>query len=108
MSSRLKILACGQVERIGNILDETQVQILDIVTQKCYNVFCHLVGEPDDGDTYEIKVCRVDYRDDILDICRMDSSGGVLKGDEFSYKYIDDELGSEIIDFMLNHFIVPF
>ena len=57
MSDRLKIMACGAVERIeDNILDEMQVQVFDTITKKSYNVDCNLVGEPENGDSYEISV----------------------------------------------------
>jgi len=110
MSRRLKILACG-VERLdNNILDELQIQVLDTITKKRYNIFCHLVGEPDDGDTYEINICNVPIADidKAIDTCRMDSSGGLFMDEDFSYAEIDDELGSEIIELITDYFIVPF
>lgn len=110
MPNRLKILACG-VERLDdNILDELQVQVLDTITKKRYNILCHLVGEPDDGDTYEINICNVPIADidKAIDTCIIDSSGGILRGDEFKCNEIDDELGSEIIDLVITYFIVPF
>lgn len=111
MSKRLKILACGQVRRIeDHILDEMQVQVLDTDTKQYYNIFCHLVGETEDGDTYEINVCKVpdDDIDKAIDTCRMDSSGGIFMDEDFSYAEIDEDLGSEIIDLITDYFIVPF
>ena len=108
MSSRLKIMACGAVERIkDNILDEMQVQVFDSITKKYYNVDCNLVGEPEDGDTYEINVYSVE-KGQLIDTCRMDSSGGIFMDEDFSYAEIDDELGSEIIELITDYFIVPF
>ena len=111
MSRRLKILACGQVRRIeDHILDEMQVQVLDTETKIYYNVLCHLVSEPDDGDYYEVNVCRVPYNDidHAIDTCRMDSSGGIFMDEDFSYAEIDEDLGSEIIKLITDYFIVPF
>lgn len=66
MSDRLKIMACGAVERIeDNILDEMQVQVFDTITKKSYNVDCNLVGEPENGDSYEISVYSVE-KDNLL------------------------------------------
>ena len=108
MSSRLKIIACGAVERIeDNILDEMQVQVFDSITKKYYNVDCNLVGEPEDGDTYEINIYSVE-KGQLIDTCRMDSSGGIFMDEDFSYAEIDDDLGSEIIELMIEYFIVPF
>jgi hypothetical protein len=108
MSNRLKIMACGAVERIeDNILDEMQVQVFDSITKKYYNVDCNLVGEPEDGDTYEINVYSVE-KGQLIDTCRMDSSGGIFMDEDFSYAEIDDDLGSEIIELMIEYFIVPF
>lgn len=108
MTSRLKILACGSVERNHTILEDAQIQVLDTVTNKDYNIFCSLLGTPEDGDYYKIKVCRTYNREDVIDTCVLDSSGNVFMDDDFSYNEIDDELGSEIIELMTNHFIVAF
>lgn len=102
MSSRLKILACSQVERIKNvILDNVQVQVLDTVTKNNYNIFCHLISEPDESNYYEINVCEVpdtdDDREKVIDTCRMDSSCGIFMGESFACDVIDEELGDEII-----------
>lgn len=108
MPNRLKILACGAVERIeDNILDEMQVQVLDNITKKCYNIDCNLVGEPEDGDTYEINVYSVE-KGQLIDTCRMDSSGGIFMDEDFSYAEIDDDLGSRIVELITTYFIVPF
>jgi hypothetical protein len=87
-----------------------QVQVLDTITKQYYNVFCHLIGEPDNGDYYEVNVCKVPDTDidKAIDTCRMDSSGGILMDDDFSYAEIDDDLGSEIIELITDYFIVPF
>lgn len=108
MSSRLKVMACGAVERIeDNILDEMQVQVFDNITKKYYNIDCNLVGEPEDGDTYEINVYSVE-KGQLIDTCRMDSSGGIFMDDDFSYNEIDEDLGSEIIELLTDYFITPF
>ena len=108
MSNRLKIMACGAVERIeDNILDEMQVQVFDSITKKCYNVDCNLVGEPEDGDTYEINIYSVE-KGQLVDTCRMDSTGGIFRDEDFSYAEIDDDLGSRIVELITEYFIVPF
>lgn len=108
MSSRLKVMACGAVERIeDNILDEMQVQVFDSITKKYYNIDCNLVGEPEDGDTYEINIYSVE-KGQLIDTCRMDSSGGIFMDEDFSYAEIDDDLGSEIIELITGYFIIPF
>lgn len=109
MPNRLKILACGSVERIeDNILEDMQVQVLDTVTKKRYNILCHLVGEPEDGDTYEINVCKTPNIVSSIDTCRMDSSGGIFMDEDFSYAEIDEDFGSAVIELIQNYFIVPF
>lgn len=111
MSRRLKILACGQVRRIeDHILDEMQVQVIDTDTKQYYNIFCHLVGEPDDGDYYEINVCKVPDTDidKAIDTCTMDSSSNIFRGDDFSYAEIDEDFGSEVIELIQDYFIIPF
>lgn len=108
MSDRLKIIACGAVERVeDNILDEMQLQVFDSITKKYYNIDCNLVGEPEDGDTYEINIYSVG-KGKLVDTCRIDSSGGVFMDDDFSYDEIDDELGFEITQLFTTYFIVPF
>lgn len=111
MSRRLKILACGQVRRIeDHILDEMQVQVLDTDTKQYYNIFCHLIGEPDNGDYYEINVCKVpdDDIDKAIDTCRMDSSGGIFMGESFACDNFDEQVGDEIVSIILDLFIIPF
>lgn len=106
MSRRLKVMACGYVSRDdNNILRETQLNLLDTVTNKTYNVFCESVYI--DQDTYRIKVCGAST-DDVIDECIMDSSGGIFMDDDFSYAEIDDDLGSEIIELITEYFIIPF
>lgn len=108
MSNRIIILTCGAVERIeDNILDEVQIQVLDRITHKYYNVDCYLIGEPENGDTYEINIYSVE-KGKWIDSCRMDSSGGVFMDEGFSCDEIDDELGFEIIKLFTQYFIVPF
>lgn len=108
MSDRLKIMACGAVERIeDNILDEMQVQVFDSITRKHYNIDCNLVGEPEDGDTYEINIYSVE-KGQLVDTCRMDSTGGIFMDEDFSYAEIDDDLGSRIVELITSYFIVPF
>lgn len=108
MSDRLKIMACGAVERIeDNILDEMQVQVFDTITKKYYNIDCNLVGEPENGDTYEISVYSVE-KGQLVYTCRMDSTGGISMGEDFSYDEIDDDLGSRIVELITTYFIIPF
>lgn len=108
MSNRLKIIACGAVERIeDNILSEVQIQVLDNITKKYYNVDCNLVGEPEDGDTYEINIYSVE-KGQLIDTCRMDSTGGIFMDEDFIYAEIDDDLGSIIVELITEYFIVQF
>ena len=108
MSGRLKIMACGAVERIkDNILDEMQVQVLDTITKKSYNVDCNLVGEPENGDSYEISVYSVE-KGQLVDTCRMDSSGGVFMGESFSCDNFDEQFGDEILELVIKYLIVEF
>lgn len=108
MSDRLKIMACGAVERIkDNILDEVQIQVLDTIKNKCYNVDCNLIGEPENGDTYEINIYSVE-KGQLVDTCRMDSTGDIFMDEDFSYAEIDDELGLRIVELITKYFIVPF
>lgn len=108
MSSRLKIMACGAVERIeDNILDEMQVQVFDTITKKYYNVDCNLVGEPENGDSYEISVYSVE-KGQLVDTCRMDSSGGIFMGESFSCDNFDEQFGDEILELVIKYLIVEF
>lgn len=108
MSDRLKIIACGAVERIeDNILSEVQIQVLDTIKNEHYNVDCNLVGEPEDGDTYEINIYSVG-KGQLVDSCRMDSTGGIFMGEDFSYTEIDDDLGLRIVELITTYFIVQF
>lgn len=106
MSDRLKIMACGYVSRDDkNILKETQLNLLDTITNKTYNVFCESVYI--DQDTYRIRVCGTST-DDVIDECIMDSSGGIFMDEDFSYDKIDDDLGFRIVELITSYFIVPF
>ena len=108
MSSRLKIMACGAVERIeDNILDEMQVQVFDTITKKYYNVDCNLVGEPENGDSYEISVYSVE-KGQLVDTCRMDSTGGIFMGESFSCDNFDEQFGDEILELVIKYLIVEF
>ena len=105
MSSRLKIMACGAVERIeDNILDEMQVQVFDTITKKYYNVDCNLVGEPENGDSYEISVYSVE-KGQLVDTCRMDSTGGIFMGESFSCDNFDEQFGDEILELVIKYLI---
>lgn len=109
MSDRLKIMACGYVSRDDkNILKETQLNLLDTITNKTYNVFCEscFIGQ-EDGDYYRIKVCGTST-DDVIDECIMDSSGGIFMDEDFSCDKIDDDLGFRIVELITSYFIVPF
>lgn len=101
--SRLKIIACYTVERIGNVLQEAQVMVRDIKTLKEFEVRCNL-GE---SDSYEVEVSSMPGNN-VVDTCVVDSSGGVLMGNEFACTELDEELGNEILELLLNHFIVEF
>lgn len=102
---RLKIIACGAVERKGTILDEVTVQVLDTVTNKNYNINCYLISGND--DYYKIEVYDLSGGR-LIDDCRLDSSGGVFMDDDFVCDVIDDELGFEITQLFMDYFIVPF
>ena len=105
MSDRLKIMACGAVERIkDNILDEMQVQVFDSITKKCYNVDCNLIGEPENGDTYEINIYSVE-KGQLVDTCRMDSTGGIFMGESFSCDNFDEQFGDEILELVIKYLI---
>lgn len=100
MSGRLKILACGYINREDNyVLTEAQVNVLDIATKKIYNVFCTLVDM--NQDVYRIKVCDCGS-DDVIDECIMDSSGGIITGDSFS---CDEQFGDEILELVIKYLI---
>ena len=106
MSDRLKIMACGYVSRDEkNILKEAQLNLLDTVTNKTYNVFCESVYI--DQDTYRIKVCEAST-DDVIDECIVDSSGGVFMGESFACDKFDEQVGDEIVDIIIDLFIIPF
>lgn len=106
MSDRLKIMACGYVSRDEkNILKEAQLNVLDTITNKTYNVLCESVHI--DQDTYRIRVCGTNT-DNIIDECIMDSTGGIFMGEDFSYDEIDDDLGFRIVELITSYFIIPF
>lgn len=106
MSDRLKIMACGYVSRDEkNILKEAQLNVLDTITNKTYNVLCESVYI--DQDTYRIRVCGTST-DNIIDECIMDSTGGIFMGEDFSYDEIDDDLGFRIVELITSYFIIPF
>lgn len=106
MSDRLKIMACGYVSRDDkNILKEAQLNVLDTITNKTYNVLCESVYI--DQDTYRIRVCGTST-DNIIDECIMDSTGGIFMGEDFSYDEIDDDLGFRIVELITSYFIIPF
>ena len=106
MSDRLKIMACGYVSRDDkNILKEAQLNLLDTITNKTYNVLCESVYI--DQDTYRIRVCGTST-DNIIDECIMDSTGGIFMGEDFSYDEIDDDLGFRIVELITSYFIIPF
>ena len=106
MSGRLKILACGYVSRDDkNILKEAQLNLLDTITNKTYNVLCESVYI--DQDTYRIRVCGTST-DDIIDECIMDSSGGVFMGESFSCDNFDEQFGDEILELVIKYLIVEF
>ena len=106
MSDRLKIMACGYVSRDDkNILKEVQLNLLDTITNKTYNVLCESVYI--DQDTYRIRVCGTST-DNIIDECIMDSTGGIFMGEDFSYDEIDDDLGFRIVELITSYFIIPF
>lgn len=106
MSSRLKIMACGYVSRDDkNILKEAQLNLLDTITNKTYNVLCESVYI--DQDTYRIKVCGTST-DDIIDECIMDSTGGIFTGESFSCDNFDEQFGDEILELVIKYLIVEF
>ena len=106
MSSRLKIMACGYVSRDDkNILKEAQLNLLDTITNKTYNVLCESVYI--DQDTYRIRVCGTST-DDVIDECIMDSSGGIITGDSFSCDNFDEQFGDEILELVIKYLIVEF
>ena len=106
MSDRLKIMACGYVSRDEkNILKEAQLNVLDTITNKTYNILCESVYI--DQDTYRIRVCGTST-DNIIDECIMDSTGGIFMGEDFSYDEIDDDLGFRIVELITSYFIIPF
>lgn len=106
MSSRLKIMACGYVSRDDkNILKEAQLNLLDTITNKTYNVLCESVYI--DQDTYRIRVCGTST-DNIIDECIMDSSGGIITGDSFSCDNFDEQFGDEILELVIKYLIVEF
>lgn len=108
MSSRLKIMACGYISRDDkNILKEAQLNLLDTITNKTYNVFCESIFIGQDQDAYRIKVCGW-CSDDVIDECIMDSSGGIITGDSFSCDNFDEQFGDEILELVIKYLIVEF
>lgn len=108
MSNRLKILDCKQIERIeNNILDEVQIRVIDRITKKFYKIICYLISIVNDCDYYTIEVYSIP-NNQLIDTCRIDSSGGSFMEDDFNCDVIDNELGAEIIELLTNHFIVEF
>lgn len=107
MSSRLKIISCGSIERTGSTLDNVQVMVLDMITKIEYNIYCDRVAIDEANDYYQIKVCNISSGD-VIDTCIVDSSGGVFMDDDFCCDKFDDELGLEITELFTNHFIVEF
>lgn len=111
MSGRLKILACGDINRRhmtrkdDYILTEAQVNVLDIATKKTYDVFCESIFI--DQDAYRIKVCGW-CSDDVIDECIIDSSGGIITGDSFSCDNFDEQFGDEILELVIKYLIVEF
>ena len=106
MSDRLKIMACGYISRDEkNILKEAQLNLLDTITNKTYNVLCESVYI--DQDTYRIRVCGTST-DDVIDECIMDSSGGVFMGESFSCDNFDEQFGDEILELVIKYLIVEF
>lgn len=105
--SRLKILACSYIERTNNILNNAQIQVLDVITHKDYNIFCDRVAIDEATDYYRIKVCGISS-DDVIDTSIIDSSGGFFGDDYFTSDVLDDEIKVEIIELFTNHFIVEF
>ena len=106
MSGRLKIMACGYVSRDDkNILKEAQLNLLDTITNKTYNVLCESVYI--DQDTYRIRVCGTST-DDVIDECIMDSSGGIFMGESFSCDNFDEQFGDEILELVIKYLIVEF
>ena len=103
MSDRLKIMACGYVSRDDkNIVKEAQLNHLDTITNKTYNVLCESVYI--DQDTYRIRVCGTST-DDVIDECIMDSSGGVFMGESFSCDNFDEQFGDEILELVIKYLI---
>ena len=106
MSDRLKIMACGYISRDEkNILKEAQLNLLDTITNKTYNVLCESVYI--DQDTYRIRVCGTST-DDVIDECIIDSSGGVFMGESFSCDNFDEQFGDEILELVIKYLIVEF
>ena len=106
MFDRLKIMACGYVNRDDkNILKEAQLNVLDTITNKTYNVLCESVYI--DQDTYRIRVCGTST-DDVIDECIVDSSGGIFMGESFACDKFDEQVGDEIVDIIIDLFIIPF
>ena len=113
MSGRLKILACGYINRgymtrkDDYILTEAQVNVLDIATKEIYNVFCESIFIGQDQYAYRIKVCGW-CSDDVIDECIIDSSGGIITGDSFSCDNFDEQFGDEILELVIKYLIVEF
>ena len=106
MSDRLKIMACGYVSRDDkNILKEAQLNVLDTITHKTYNVLCESVYI--DQDTYRIRVCGTNT-DNIIDECIMDSTGGIFMDEDFACDEFDEDFGLAVIELIQDYFIIPF
>ena len=106
MSDRLKIMACGYVSRDDkNILKEAQLNVLDTIPHKTYNVLCESVYI--DQDTYRIRVCGTST-DNIIDECIMDSTGGIFMDEDFACDEFDEDFGLAVIELIQDYFIIPF
>jgi len=104
MSDRLKIMACGSIERETVTLEEVQFRIYDTKTMITYNVFCY--RDNDEEDIYHVEV--KDLNGNKIDECTLDSDGGVLMDDEFKCDEFDVNFGDDLIELITNHFIIPF
>lgn len=104
--NELKVLACGQVEREDNVLQEVQLRILNTGTKNQFNVICSL--EDDEEDCYLVQVKNV-TTDEVIDECRVDSSGGVLMDEDFlAVEPLNQELCDKILTLLTEYFIVEF
>lgn len=104
MQNRLKIIACGYVNREDDYtLTDTQITVIDCKTKKIYPVYVELW----DYDYYKIEVWDQSCAE-VIDECVIDSSGGIFADDDFACDKLDAEFADEVQRLVIDYFIKEF